>query len=165
MTKPTNVTIAGLGGQGVILASDILATVAFRAGLDVKKAEIHGMSQRGGSVSTDVRFGAGGGEVLSPMIPAGESDFLLVLSTDQIEVNRPALKRAGTLITPDSVPQAQLPNKRTLNIALLGVLSQHLSLPVELWHAVIQASLPERLHDLNLQAFTLGRTCAQVAAT
>ena len=52
-----NVVVAGLGGQGVLKASDILADVAFRAGLDVKKTEIHGMSQRGGSVTCDVRFG------------------------------------------------------------------------------------------------------------
>jgi len=49
--------VAGLGGQGVLKASGILADTAFRAGLDVKKSEIHGMSQRGGSVSSDVRFG------------------------------------------------------------------------------------------------------------
>jgi len=52
-----NVVVAGLGGQGVLKASDILADVAFSAGLDVKKSELHGMSQRGGSVSSDVRFG------------------------------------------------------------------------------------------------------------
>ncbi len=62
-SKVVNVVIAGLGGQGVIKASDILADAALRAGLDVKKAEIHGMSQRGGSVTSDVRFGE---EVLSP---------------------------------------------------------------------------------------------------
>ena len=56
-TKVTNIVIAGLGGQGVLKASDIVADVAFRAGLDVKKSEIHGMSQRGGSVTSDVRFG------------------------------------------------------------------------------------------------------------
>ena len=56
-TKVTNIVIAGLGGQGVLKASDIVAEVAFRAGLDVKKSEIHGMSQRGGSVTSDVRFG------------------------------------------------------------------------------------------------------------
>ena len=53
----TNVVFAGLGGQGVLKASDILAQVAFESGLDVKKSEIHGMSQRGGSVTSDVRFG------------------------------------------------------------------------------------------------------------
>jgi indolepyruvate ferredoxin oxidoreductase beta subunit len=75
-SKPTNVVIAGLGGQGVLKASDILADVAFSAGLDVKKSELHGMSQRGGSVSSDVRFGE---RVFSPMVPEGEADFLLVL--------------------------------------------------------------------------------------
>ena len=77
MSKPTNVVIAGLGGQGVIKASDILADVAFSAGLDVKKSEMHGMSQRGGSVSSDVRFGE---RVFSPMVPEGEADFLVVIS-------------------------------------------------------------------------------------
>jgi indolepyruvate ferredoxin oxidoreductase beta subunit len=57
MNKITNIVVAGLGGQGVLKASDIIAEVAFGAGLDVKKSEIHGMSQRGGSVSSDVRFG------------------------------------------------------------------------------------------------------------
>jgi len=74
--RVTNVVLAGLGGQGVIKASDILAEAALRAGLDVKKSEIHGMSQRGGSVTSDVRFGP---KVLSPMVPAGEADFLVVL--------------------------------------------------------------------------------------
>jgi len=59
----------GLGGQGVLKASDILADVAFSAGLDVKKSDVHGMSQRGGSVASDVRFGE---RVFSPMVPRGE---------------------------------------------------------------------------------------------
>ena len=59
-SKVTNVVVAGLGGQGVLKASDILAQVAFEHGLDVKKSEIHGMSQRGGSVTSDVRFGRQG---------------------------------------------------------------------------------------------------------
>ncbi|NLF23574.1 MAG: pyruvate ferredoxin oxidoreductase, partial [Lentisphaerae bacterium] len=64
--KTVNIVIAGLGGQGIVKASDILADAAFRAGHDVKKAEVHGMSQRGGSVNTDIRYGA---RVLSPMVP------------------------------------------------------------------------------------------------
>ena len=67
----TNVVFAGLGGQGVLKASDILAQAAFARGLDVKKSEIHGMSQRGGSVTSDVRFGR---EVLSPMVSDGDAD-------------------------------------------------------------------------------------------
>jgi hypothetical protein len=72
-SKTTNVVIAGLGGQGVIKASDILADAAFSTGIDVKKSEIHGMSQRGGSVASDVRFGE---RVFSPMVTEGEADFL-----------------------------------------------------------------------------------------
>ena len=56
-TGVVNIVVAGLGGQGVVKASDIVAEAAFRAGHTVKKAEVHGMSQRGGSVSTDVRYG------------------------------------------------------------------------------------------------------------
>ena len=69
MEKTTNVTVAGLGGQGVLTVTDILAEVLFRAGFDVKKSEVHGMSQRGGSVSSEVRFGK---SVASPMVPEGE---------------------------------------------------------------------------------------------
>jgi len=150
----TNVVVAGLGGQGVIKASDILADVAFRAGLDVKKAEIHGMSQRGGSVSSDVRFGA---KVLSPMVPPGEADYLLVLAEDQVEVNRPCLKPAGVLIEPKTISESALPNKKTLNIALLGALSKHLDLSEALWLAAIKASLPEKLFEMNAKAFAVGR--------
>ncbi len=102
MNKTINVKVAGLGGQGVIRASDILAEAAFRAGLAVKKSELHGMSQRGGSVSSDVRFGK---EVWSPMIPAGESDYLVVVSADQVENNLPALKKDGLLIRPEMIDE------------------------------------------------------------
>jgi len=89
-SRPTNVVIAGLGGQGVLKASDILADVAFNSGLDVKKSELHGMSQRGGSVSSDVRFGE---YVFSPMVPEGEADFLVVIAEDQVPVNAAALRQ------------------------------------------------------------------------
>jgi indolepyruvate ferredoxin oxidoreductase beta subunit len=152
--RTVNVIIAGLGGQGAIKASDILADAAFRAGLDVKKAEIHGMSQRGGSVSSDVRFGD---EVLSPMIPRGEADFVLVLAPSEVEVVRPLLRPGGLLIPPDAVAEAALPNRRSLNVALLGRLAARLELPEACWLESIKAALPERLHEVNLRAFTTGR--------
>src|SRR5574342_706952 len=120
MGRVVNVVVAGLGGQGAIKASDILADAACRAGPDVKKAEVHGMSQRGGSVTSDVRFGE---KVLSPMVPRGEADFLLVLDPDQAEVNRPLLREDGLLLGPDFVDENTLPNKKSLNVALLGALS------------------------------------------
>jgi indolepyruvate ferredoxin oxidoreductase beta subunit len=150
----TNVVIAGLGGQGVLKASDILADAAFRAGLDVKKSEIRGMSQRGGSVASDVRFGR---EVLSPMVPPGEADYLVVLAPDQVEVNRAQLRPGGILISPDLIGENRLPNRRSLNVALLGRLSTHLDISEADWLAAIRANLPEKLHEANQAAFAIGR--------
>jgi indolepyruvate ferredoxin oxidoreductase beta subunit len=153
-SRVVNVIVAGLGGQGAIKASDILADVAFRAGKDVKKAEVHGMSQRGGSVTSDVRYGE---HVESPMIPWGEADFLLVLAPSEVEVTRPLLRKDGVLIPPDLVDEATLPNRRSLNVALLGALSRHLEFPEALWLEAVRAALPERLHDVNEKAFRIGR--------
>jgi indolepyruvate ferredoxin oxidoreductase beta subunit len=153
-SKPTNVVIAGLGGQGVLKASDILADVAFSAGLDVKKSELHGMSQRGGSVSSDVRFGE---RVFSPMVPQGEADYLVVLSADQIPVNVAALRSGGVLIEPAQIDESALPNKKSVNVALLGVLSRHLPFSVEAWSAALKRNLPEKLHEANLESFFIGR--------
>jgi indolepyruvate ferredoxin oxidoreductase, beta subunit len=150
----TNIVIAGLGGQGVLKASDILANTVFRAGFDVKKSEIHGMSQRGGSVSSDVRFGK---KVFSPMVLPGAADWLVVLSQSQIEVARPMLKAGGVLIEPGLIDVTGLSNKKSLNVALLGALARHLDLADNLWHAAIVAALPEKLHAANLQAFAIGK--------
>jgi indolepyruvate ferredoxin oxidoreductase beta subunit len=152
--KPTNVVIAGLGGQGVLKASDILADVAFVAGLDVKKSELHGMSQRGGSVSSDVRFGE---RVYSPMVDTGEADFLVVIEPDQIPVNQAALAPTGVLIEPSQVDASKLQNKKSINVALLGLLSRHLPFPEEAWHAALKRNLREDLYEMNLRSFALGR--------
>lgn len=76
MTQCFNFLLAGVGGQGTILASNVLADVALAAGFDVKKSEVHGMAQRGGSVNTHVRWDAE--RVYSPLVSLGEADFLLV---------------------------------------------------------------------------------------
>ncbi|MCX5799076.1 MAG: indolepyruvate oxidoreductase subunit beta [Proteobacteria bacterium] len=72
--KVTNIFLSGVGGQGTILASNILTEVFVDAGYDVKKSEVHGMAQRGGDVTTHFRFGK---KVYSPLIKAGDVDFLL----------------------------------------------------------------------------------------
>lgn len=74
MKRPFNFLLAGVGGQGTILASSILAHVGVAAGYQVKQAEVHGMSQRGGSVTGYVRWGE---VVYSPLVGAGEVDVLL----------------------------------------------------------------------------------------
>jgi len=141
------------------MASDILADVAFSAGLDVKKSELHGMSQRGGSVSSDVRFGE---RVFSPMVPEGEADYLLVIAQDQVPVNTWVLAQGGVLIEPSQIDESALPNKRSINVALLGVLSCHLQFSVEAWIAALRGNLPEKLHEANLQAFSMGRAIEQM---
>jgi len=97
MTK-FNFLLVGVGGQGVLLASDILAEVGLRAGYDAKKSEVHGMAQRGGSVVSHVRWAE---KVLSPLIGQGEVDYLLALEKLEalryIEVLRPG----GTVIVND----------------------------------------------------------------
>ena len=158
MQRVTNVVIAGLGGQGVLKASDILADAAFRAGFDVKKSELHGMSQRGGSVSSDVRYGP---EVLSPMVPPGEADVLLVLDATQTELNRPVVRAGGLVIEPDVIAEGALKNRKSLNVALLGALAVALDLPEEHWIAAIHANLAPKLHKINEQAFALGRRAAE----
>ena len=81
--KTTNIFLSGVGGQGAILASNILGEVFIRAGYDVKKAEVHGMAQRGGDVTTHFRYGK---KVYSSLIKYGDVDFLL--SFEELEALR-----------------------------------------------------------------------------
>lgn len=86
--KTVNVSLVGVGGQGIILTADLLAKTAALAGYEVKKSEIHGMSQRGGSVTSQVRFGS---SVASPIIQEGTANILV--SFDKLE----AVRNAGVL--------------------------------------------------------------------
>ena len=93
--KTTNIMIVGVGGQGSLLASKLLGKLLLEEGYDVKVSEVHGMSQRGGSVVTYVRFGD---KVYSPVITEGEADF--ILSFEKLEAARWAscLKKGGKII-------------------------------------------------------------------
>jgi indolepyruvate ferredoxin oxidoreductase, beta subunit len=167
--KVMNVVFAGLGGQGILKASDILSEAAFRAGFDVKKSEIHGMSQRGGSVTSDVRYGE---KVFSPMVPAGEAEFLVVLDVTQVTPSRHVLREDGVLITPelflkdgqdmDDLDQdsSSPVNKRNLNVALLGALSIHLDLDGTHWMTALHNNLPKKLHAMNEEVFAYGKSLA-----
>ena len=98
MNKVTNILLAGVGGQGILLASEVLSEVVLMAGLDVKKNEIHGMSQRGGSVVSHVRYGE---KIFSSIIPEGEVDILF--SFEMLEACRylPLLRKKGQVIIND----------------------------------------------------------------
>jgi indolepyruvate ferredoxin oxidoreductase, beta subunit len=96
MNKSYNFLLAGVGGQGTILASDVLSEVALAAGYDVKKSEVHGMAQRGGSVNTHVRWDAE--RVYSPLIGLGEADVLLVFEEAEALRYAEYLKPGGAAI-------------------------------------------------------------------
>jgi indolepyruvate ferredoxin oxidoreductase beta subunit len=91
----TNVLMVGVGGQGIILASEILSEVAMQAGMDCKKSDVHGMSQRGGVVTTHVRFGK---EVFSPLIPQGSADVILAYEAAEGLRWCHELREGGTII-------------------------------------------------------------------
>lgn len=95
MKETKNILIVGVGGQGVLLASELLSAVAVEAGLDAKKSEVHGMAQRGGVVSSHVRIGE---KVYSPLIPRGDAD--VILAFEEAEALRWSffLKPEGALI-------------------------------------------------------------------
>ena len=95
MSDVKNILLAGVGGQGILLASEVLSEVMMLAGMDVKKNEIHGMSQRGGSVVSHVRYGE---KVYSSIIPEGEVDILF--SFELLETCRylPLLRKNGRVI-------------------------------------------------------------------
>ena len=96
MKTTTNIMIVGVGGQGTLLASRILGNALIHEGYDVKVSEVHGMSQRGGSVVTYVKYGD---KVWSPIIGEGEAD--IILAFEQLEAYRalPYLKEGGVVVT------------------------------------------------------------------
>ena len=93
--KTTNIMIVGVGGQGTLLASRILGNAVIRQGHDVKVSEVHGMSQRGGSVVTYVKYGD---EVQSPIIDKGEADIILAFELLEAYRALPWLKKGGKII-------------------------------------------------------------------
>jgi indolepyruvate ferredoxin oxidoreductase, beta subunit len=94
----TNLLLVGVGGQGILLASEILSETVMLAGYDVKKSEIHGMSQRGGSVVSHVRYGK---EVFSPIVPEGEGDILFGFELMETFRSLPLLKPGASVIAND----------------------------------------------------------------
>jgi indolepyruvate ferredoxin oxidoreductase beta subunit len=185
----TNVFIAGVGGQGILLASEILSAVALSHGLDVKKSEVHGMAQRGGSVVSHVRFGE---KVYSPVIAEREADLLA--SFEKMEALRwiHYLADGGTVIVNDQeivpsgleeypdglgdgirsrVPDAlfldalalarDAGNARAVNTVMLGAFSNYLDFPEEDWKRAIEERVPKKTVEVNLKAFELGRNATR----
>lgn len=149
-----NLFFCGVGGQGILLASEIASEVAFLRGLDVKKSEVHGMAQRGGSVSSNVRFGP---KVYSPLIRRGEVDYLISFHTEERDRWRHMLEPGGKIVEASPELVARLPNPRCHNVALLGSLSCLLEFSEEEWKTAIQRKVRERFVQINLTAFAMGK--------
>lgn len=106
MSEVKNILLAGVGGQGIILASKILATGLIQAGYDVKMSEVHGMAQRGGSVTTQVRYGE---KVYSPIIGKGQADVLVSFETMETGKWLEFLKPSGKVVVNEfEIPSAPI---------------------------------------------------------
>ncbi|NTU70833.1 MAG: indolepyruvate oxidoreductase subunit beta [Coriobacteriia bacterium] len=187
----TTVMLCGVGGQGTILAADLLAKVAAGSGLDVKLSEVHGMSQRGGSVDTIVRFGD---RVFSPVTDPGMVDHLVAFEIIEAMRNVHYVRPGGRLmvnpssIRPLPVLTGELPpphglqailaeenavfidadelaceagSPKSANVVLMGALSIGLDFEEAVWHDVISRRVPPKTVEANLRAFALGREACQ----
>ncbi len=153
-SKTCSLLFCGVGGQGILLSSDVTAEAAFLAGYDVKKSEIHGMAQRGGSVTSSVRFGD---HVYSSLIPAGRVDYLISFHDAERDRWQSLLSPEGKVIRADEGLLRLLPHPRTLNVALLGVLSRELPFLEEVWQESMRKFIKSAYLDANRAAFACGR--------
>jgi len=157
-----DIILAGVGGQGILTIATVIGTAALIEGLQLKQAEVHGMSQRGGSVTCDVRFGEA---VLSPMVPAGQTDYLVVLAESQTEAVRHLGGERSILLSEKLIRKEELPNVKALNVAMLGVLSVYLAIPEQVWLDAVKSAFSPSLHQANIAAFALGRTVGNTEKT
>lgn len=185
--KPVfNILMVGVGGQGIITASDILTLAAVYSGYDAKKSEVHGMSQRGGSVFSHIRFGE---KVHSPVISKGEADILfsleemetlrwleyanpesIVIATSTrippaemkeypLEIDDELKKRCRNLVLLDpEILKREIGNVKFLNVALLGLLSNYVDFPENSWRQAIEEEVPEGFLEENWKAFLSGKS-------
>ena len=187
----TTVMLCGVGGQGIILAADLLAKVAAAEGLDVKLSEVHGMAQRGGSVDTVVKFGE---EVFSPVTDPGMVDHLvafeIIEALRRVHYVKPGgrllvnpssihplpvltgdfpvphglqavLESEGAVFIEADVLACQAGSPKSANVVLMGALSYGLPFSQDAWCDVIAKRVPPKTVEANLRAFDLGRGACQ----
>ncbi len=187
MSKPSfDLVIVGVGGQGTLLASKILGRLVMTEGYEVKMSEVHGMSQRGGSVITHVRVGE---DVHAPLVSQGQADFLV--SFEALEAARAAsfLKPTGVAIisiqrilpmpviigamaypeepmdalagrevkSMDALALAmEAGSPKAVNLVLLGMLSRYLPFAEDAWKRAIAVCVPRATLPMNIAAFAKG---------
>lgn len=180
-----DILITGVGGQGTLLASRVLGRYALDNGLDCKLSEVHGMSQRGGSVITFVRIGK---DIYSPVIDAGNAD--VIISFEKLEALRYAhyLKKDGIMLYstqeimpmpvvigacgyPDDI-EDRLPakkyavdalglaekagNSKAANSVMIGAFTKLMGLDKDKMKSALMASIPQKLTEINDKAFEYG---------
>jgi len=154
-----NVTFGGIGGQGIIKASELLGWAAMYDGFPVKKSEVHGMSQRGGSVESHVRFGRG---IYSPLLSSGQSDFLLCFHEEEHSRLTHFLKKDGVdMVGCLEKAKAMIDNPKMLNTALMGVLAAYLPIHDKSWDKAFETVFPEKIRESNRQIFKKARAMAE----
>jgi len=154
VNRTQNILFVGLGGQGILKASEIATVALFNHGYEVKQSEVHGMSQRGGSVTSEVRFGP---EVHSPLIPKGAVDFLVAMQADEGERYRDQVRDGGVFLTiADCLEEAVGPDVMA-NTVMLGRLAARLDVPKEVWLGAFDECLKPKFREVNHRSFTVGR--------
>ena len=188
------VLLCGVGGQGTILAADLLARAAEESGLNVKVSEIHGMAQRGGAVTTVVRFGD---KVQSMIADLGSVDCVVSFESTEALRNLPFVREGGYLLVADeaikplpvltgkaSMPAnarekleaadatlipagpiaAEVATAKSVNVVLLGALATRLDFSEEVWEQVISQRVPQKTIEANMRAFRAGYEFAKKEA-
>jgi len=170
--------IAGVGGQGTVLASKLIAAAAMKCGYDVRTTETIGMAQRGGSVVSHVRVGE---NIFSPLIPLGKADALIAFEPAEAVRQLPYLGAEGTLIVCEPALKAAVmidylkenvqklfvidgrrlaeQSAKTLNVALLGAAAAGGIFPFdgEIIKEIIPEMLPQRFWEMNIKSFETGK--------
>ncbi len=189
MKQSGNILFSGVGGQGILLASELTAYAQLEAGFDVKKSEVHGMAQRGGSVEAHLRYGE---RVYSPLIEPGTADILVAFEILEAARYLPYLHKDSAVVvnTQKILPPAVAMGKasypddildeltsrginvvaldafavarevgelRTANVAMVGAMSNFLSVHKQAFLDVIDTKVKEAFREVNKQAFELGR--------
>ena len=179
MTNTKSALLVGVGGQGAILTAKVLVNGLMEAGYDVKMSEVHGMSQRGGSVSTQVHWGE---KVNSPVIGKGAADIIVAFekmeAVNDYEMASSSIA-AGLAQYPEGCLEAMqahfkchvlkageiaqsLGSSKCMNIVLFGSMVKALGMDgVVDWEAVIARTVPEKFRELNLKAYRAGHEAVQ----
>lgn len=193
MDKQGNILFSGVGGQGILLASEITAYSLLEAGFDAKKSEVHGMAQRGGSVTAQLRYGS---KVYSPLIEPGNADILVAFEMMEAARYLPYLHKGSKVVVnsqkilPPAVATGQMPypenvletlinndisvtevdglglarevgEVKTVNVVMVGAMSQFLPIDPEVCIAVIEKRVPEKFREVNIKAFEKGRKASE----